>query len=560
MSKRVEMSSSSRHHSRSSTRNNGTDGGASSEYTYPSYTTFGSTTYSTVSNNNSRSTYSTTGNTVSSTRSSTQHTRVRVPRKRDENGKYLPHKHEHNTNDGKKKHRIVKHKDGVIAATDVYPETTGTHEEIEPATTSDLTSFPSMESTVDTSGSFTRADYDNHHHHRGYDREHHKWAVKKRKLELLKIQPKPIEGAEDQTFTALGLEEPEDIPRNCQFRDVEMTTTMLADQSMIDTYTETTQTTTEDTFGQPIPAVELFPDIIKARRANMKPGLADAGVQPEQEEWDPKKTEELRRAIYLSRDKLYPKRRRNVMYENPLPPPPGLEDMSPVNIGVDVASYRQDMVSARDLDDHNSNMQYQQLPQESQQNLPPPFKPPESEPNIEPAQFKYDQIQKYMEQAEPGSVKSPRRILTNKELIGGEVPTPKKPKKQPPPPPEPKPKPAPSVSFYSDAQINDQKSDKKPDMLTSVVELVTANSKSAEFMDASNPDQSGVARFVEVSDDMVPAQPPSRTSNASSTKKSVKDKDNEDEEEDDEEEEEEEEEDDEEEDSDSKAGSYEYSN
>ena len=557
------MSSSSRHHSRSSTRNNG---GPASEYTYPSYTTFGPSTYSTT-NNNSNSSYSTTRNTGSTS----QHMRVRVPRKRDENGKYLPHKHEHSTNDGRKKHRIVKHKDGIIAGTDVYPETTGTHEEIEPVTTNDLTGFPTMETTtISTTGSFTRADYDKHHHHRGYDREHHKWAVKKRKLELLKLQPKPEEVPEEQTFTALGLEEPEDIPRNCQFREVELTTTMLGEQSMIDTNTMTTQTdTTTDTFGMPIPAVELFPDIINARRAAMKRGLADAGCQPE-DEWDPKKTEELRRTIYLERDKLYPKRRKNVMYENPLPPPPGLEDVnSPVNEGVDVASFRQgqsqgqgqDMVSARGLSGNNSNPQFQGMPNEahdfqhSMEEQPPPFKPPETEAKIEPEQYKFDQIQKFMEQAEPGSVKSPRKIVTNKELITGESnASPKKSSKRPPPPPEPTPKPAGSVSFYSDAQMEGGESNRlKTDHLTSVTELITANSKSAEFVEVSNADRPGVAKYVEVTDDNTNDVTPFSTSKAPSMR-SAKGKDDEYEEEEEEEEEEEYEEEDED-----SQNSYEYS-
>lgn len=323
------MSSRSRHshHSRSTDK-------STTEYTYPSYTTFGTTqsytNYSSQTNNSQ---------TASATCSTTR-IRVKVSRKRDENGNYLPHKHEHSNVQAKQKHRVVKHKDNYVAGTDVFPESTATHEEIYPVTQSELTNFPTI--TTETS-TFTMQEREkHHHHHKGYDREHHKWAVKKRELELLKLNPK-VDVPEDQTFTALGYDEPDGPMKRNAFHDETITTTMASEMSYIDTRDTTIDTTKTDTFLDPIPAKELFPDYIAVpRRREIKPGLADAAVQPDEEPYDPKKEEELRRYIYLSRDKIYPKRRRNVMYANPLPAPPGLEDHQAVERSAQFAPIQTD--------------------------------------------------------------------------------------------------------------------------------------------------------------------------------------------------------------------------
>ncbi|EAX94898.1 hypothetical protein TVAG_382830 [Trichomonas vaginalis G3] len=442
------------HHSRSNTK-------SSNEYTYPSYTTFGTTqTYSSyTSQNNASETASATG--------STTRIRVKVCRKRDENGNYLPHKHQHSNNEQSKKHRIVKHKDGAVAGTDVFPESTATHEEIYPVTQSELTNFPTM--TTESTSTFTQQEREHpHHHHKGYDREHHKWAVKKRALELLKLNPQQ-NVPEDQTFTALGFEEPAGPSEFSKYRDVTITTTMAEEMSMIDTKDSTTVDTATDDFGVPIPAKELFPDYISVpRRRDIKVGLADAAVQPEEEPYDPKKEEELRRYVYLSREKIYPKRRRNVMYTHPLPPPPGLED----------ATRERDL----GLFDHKA-------PQSGLEEGPLYAMPPETSLTPSKASSKSRSVKSEKDSATNSYTATQSDTNTGTHTgtgTGTKTGTGTNTN---------------SGSGYSISSRHKTSTTghaQVPGGFTSVTELITANPKSAEFVEVSNTGNDNAMKFVEV--------------------------------------------------------------
>lgn len=369
----------------------GSDKSKNSQYTYSSYVTFGTYDQSSNSANSSNNNGSNIEPSFIKRR-----IRVKVRRKRDENGNYLPHKHEHShENSLHKKHRVLKHKDGVIASYKIYTPSND-NEALRPLTTCDVTAFDfDLSITVGTSTLTMNEGENTHKRHRNNNREKHKWASKKRKEAWLSAHPPQSKAFEDHTFTGLGGDEPQNINGKSRFRNPNFSSAehLEAGETFIDTMQ--LESYGGDTAPTRLPREAVFP----SRKDERKVEMVSVGVQPVQRQFNPMKFKKLKELVEKVSDHLYPMNRR---------PPKSVKLVNKANSAYGDDNYQNDPVMCKLLS-----------PQAVEEAEMKTFKAPEGEyRDLKPEQRNYADISSYLhtrgQHEEPVNyiVPEPKKIST----------------------------------------------------------------------------------------------------------------------------------------------------